>query len=135
MDLMVDNQAAISDFMRELSVRYPAVFQEIQSHPQEFLNIVNEERVRRQNRQQEGGERQTTSMVISEADRGSIEQLVALGGGAWDSRAATLVYVLCDRNLEAAAAVLFENGGLPPGLAAEIVEGQEGGQEEDDGPE
>ncbi len=62
-------------------------------------------------------------MQVTEADREPIQRLVAIGGGIWDERAAAIVYVVCNRNEEVAANILFDNGGLPPDLAAAIMQG------------
>lgn len=115
---------SLQTVMGQLREHHPEVFQLVQANPQEFLEIMNE-----------GGERGGATggnvagaggpqqFVITEADREPIQRLVTLGGGMWDERAASIVYVVCNRSEDLAANVLFDNGGMPAELAAAVMDG------------
>lgn len=73
-------------------------------------------------------------LELTAEDRTAVQQLVELGGGMWDEQSALLVYLATQRNQEVAASVLFEHGGVPPELLAEIANqmAEEDAYEDDD---
>ena len=109
------------------------MFELVQANPQEFLAIMNEAGGAGGAQQQAPAGPTQQQMQVTEADREPIQRLVAIGGGIWDERAAALVYIVCNRNEEVAANILFDNGGLPPELAAAIMQGGAEGDEGDEG--
>lgn len=62
-----------------------------------------------------------SGLELTAEDRTAVQQLVELGGGMWDEQSAVLVYLATQRNQEVAASVLFEHGGVPAELLAEIA--------------
>ncbi|KAG5472551.1 hypothetical protein LSCM1_03955 [Leishmania martiniquensis] len=126
--------------MQQIAMRHPAVYEQIERDPETFLSIMGE-----------GGQPGTTSapsgsvasptgqaatgaaeegsflnqlqggLELTAEDRTAVQQLVELGGGMWDEQSAVLVYLATQRNQEVAASVLFEHGGVPAELLAEIA--------------
>lgn len=130
------NPGALPEVMRQLQANFPDIFALVQANPQEFLDIINDPA-------KSGGPSEATRgggppagarrMELTEADVPAIERLVQLGGGAWDQRAAAIMYLATNRNEELAANVLFDNGGLPAELAAAVMSGEPGGDEGSEG--
>lgn len=129
--LVRQNPAALPAVMQQLQQHSPELFAMVQANPQEFLRIMNEGPSAGAggagavggDEGEEGGAGGPMVMQLTPADREPIQRLVALGGGMWDTRAATIVYLACRRNEELAANVLFDNGGLPAELADVEMQG------------
>ena len=114
--LVRSNPQALPAVMQQLQQHSPELFALVQANPQEFLNLMNSGPAP-QGGATEGSGEGPQVMRVTQADLEPIQRLVALGGGMWDERAATIVYLACRRNEELAANVLFDNGGLPAELA------------------
>jgi UV excision repair protein RAD23 len=128
------NPQALPTVMQQLQQHFPDVFALVQANPQEFLAIINESEAAPGapfGAPNGPAGQQQQQMQITEADREPIQRLVAIGGGIWDERAAAIVYIVCNRSEEVAANVLFDNGGLPPELAAAMMEGRQEGEDDD----
>jgi len=135
--LVRQNPAALPTVMQQLQQHHPDVFALVQANPQEFLDLINAPAGGAGAGAHAGGaggagEQGMPDMVPTAADQPAIERLVALGGGQWDARAAAIVYLVCRRNEEVAANVLFDNGGLPPELLQAMIDGGAGGEGGDD---
>jgi UV excision repair protein RAD23 len=125
--------------MSQLQAEHPDVFQLVQANPSEFLEILNREDIVEADG--EGGQEirlrpdGTLDVDLSAEENAAVDRLVALGGGAWDRTGALMVYAFCGKNEEAAANVLFDNGGVPADMLSALLEG--GGDQDsgDSGPE
>ncbi|CUI14424.1 UV excision repair RAD23-like protein, putative [Bodo saltans] len=119
------NPQSLQTVMAQLRERHPEVFALVQANPQEFLGLMNEpaDMDGQGTTGNVAGPDGARQFAITEADREPIQRLVTLGGGMWDERAASIVYVVCNRSEDLAANVLFDNGGLPAELAAAVMEG------------
>lgn len=100
----------------------------VQQNQQEFLRIMQTPST--------GAPQQSAlpppgAIQLTDADREAVQNLVQIGAGLWDEQAAAIAYVATGKNVETAAALLFEYGGLPPGFQGGGGEGNdEGGQDE-----
>lgn len=61
---------------------------------------------------------------LSEEDRGAVNELVELGGGMWDARAAMMTYIATQRDSATAANLLLEHGGLAPEILMQLLQMQ-----------
>lgn len=123
--LVRQNSAALPTVMQQLQQHHPNVFQLVQANPQEFLDIINEapQGGAAGAGASSGGGAPEGLPQLGPEDQPAIERLVALGGGQWDQRAAAIVYMVCRKNEELAANVLFDHGGLPPELVQALANG------------
>eukprot|EP00744_Colponema_vietnamica_P005707 GILI01008333.1.p1 GENE.GILI01008333.1~~GILI01008333.1.p1 ORF type:complete len:396 (+),score=94.99 GILI01008333.1:41-1189(+) len=127
------NPQSLPTFMQQLQQNHPTVFELVQQNPQAFLELL-QSNSETDNATTAG----PTSVQLTAEDQAAVQDLVTIGGGAWDLQAAAIVYVATNKNKEVAAAVLFEHGGLPPQLIQAMLEqqgsqGGEGGDGEGDG--
>ncbi|CAC9515898.1 UV excision repair protein RAD23 [Leishmania donovani] len=126
--------------MQQIALRHPAVYEQIERDPEVFLSIMGESGqpgsasapagpAALSTAQAVVGDAEESSFMnqlqsgleLTAEDRTAVQQLVELGGGMWDEQSAVLVYLATQRNQEVAASVLFEHGGVPAELLAEIA--------------
>ncbi|CAG9578570.1 UV excision repair RAD23-like protein [Leishmania major strain Friedlin] len=126
--------------MQQIALRHPAVYEQIERDPEVFLSIMSESgqpgtasapagSAAPSTAQAVAGDAEESSFMnqlqsgleLTAEDRTAVQQLVELGGGMWDEQSAALVYLATQRNQEVAASVLFEHGGVPAELLAEIA--------------
>ncbi|CBZ29011.1 UV excision repair RAD23-like protein [Leishmania mexicana MHOM/GT/2001/U1103] len=126
--------------MQQIALRHPAIYEQIERDPETFLSIMAESGQPGTASAPSGSAAPSTGQaVVGDAegssfmnqlqsgleltaeDRTAVQQLVELGGGMWDEQSAVLVYLATQRNQEVAASVLFEHGGVPAELLAEIA--------------
>ncbi|CAJ1030964.1 Ubiquitin-2 like Rad60 SUMO-like/Ubiquitin family/UBA/TS-N domain/XPC-binding domain containing protein, putative [Leishmania lindenbergi] len=126
--------------MQQIALRHPAVYEQIERNPEVFLSIMGEAGQPGTSNAPPGSVASPTAeAVVGDTEEGSfmnelqagveltaedrmaVQQLVELGGGMWDEQSAVLVYLATQRNQEVAASVLFEHGGVPAELLAEIA--------------
>lgn len=123
------NPQSLPTFMQQLQQNHPEVFALVQQNPQAFLELLQSSQAGEPSTDDVG----PTSVRLTPEDQVAIQELAAIGGGAWDLQAATLVYIAVNKNKEVAAAVLFEHGGLPPQLVQALLDHQaQGGAGQDD---
>ena len=142
--VVLQNPSTLPMVMQQMQQHHPDAFALIQANPQEFNSIL----VNGVDAEADddlgglGGAGGGAGDVDGQgrrvlrptpADVEPVERLVAIGGGMWDRQAAMVVYLVCNRNEEVAANVLFDNGGMPPQLAEALINnGGGGGAEEYD---
>ncbi|KAG5473325.1 hypothetical protein CUR178_03245 [Leishmania enriettii] len=126
--------------MQQIAMRHPAVYEQIERDPETFLSIMGEAgQPGTANAPSASAAPSTAQLAVGDPEEGSfmnqlqagleltaedrtaVQQLVELGGGMWDEQSAVLVYLATQRNQEVAASVLFEHGGVPAELLAEIA--------------
>lgn len=128
--VVMQNPTTLPMVMQQMQQHHPDAFALIQANPQEFNNILmggadaegDDDDLGALGGGGEGGP-QRVELRPTPADVEPVERLVALGGGMWDRQAAMVVYLVCRRNEEVAANILFDNGGMPPQLAQALVNG------------
>lgn len=152
--LYAQNTDTLSVVTQQIALHHPAVYELIERNPEAFLAIMDESG----NPGSSGGGAPSQSaaapstahgaaaggegsegimnqlpeeLELTAEDRVAVQQLVELGGGMWDEQSALLVYLATQRNQEVAASILFEHGGVPPELLAEIAN-QMAGEGEDE---
>jgi UV excision repair protein RAD23 len=95
----------LQNMMSTLATSNPQLFQAINSNPEEFLRLL----------QEEGGnenedlldEEEGVEIPLSEDDQKAIDRLCALG---FDKQSVIEAYLSCEKNEEMAANLLFDNG-------------------------
>lgn len=112
------NPELLQPMLQELGRSNPALLGQINSNQQEFLSMLNEplgeaeeaniEELLREMAGAEGEEGGAMQIELTEEEVAAIERLVGLG---FDRDACIEAFLICDKNEEAAANYLLENGG------------------------
>ena len=110
------NPQLLQPMLQELGKANPALLNEINSHQEEFLAMINEpidpNDPAMAELLAEMGEDDDDDMAVeielTEEDQAAIERLCSMG---FDKNACIEAYIICDKNEEAAANFLLENGG------------------------
>lgn len=124
------NTDSLPVVMEQIAQLYPRTFQMIEEHPEEFLAIMQETNGRPS--EETTARTEGESIELPPEHQEAIAALVNLGGGLWDVPSAALVYTASGGNMEVAASLLFEHGGVPPQLLNEVLTYHTGQEEEGD---
>lgn len=109
------NPQLLQPMLQELGKANPALLNEINSHQEEFLAMINEPidpndpaMAELLAEMGEEDDEMAVEIELTEEDQAAIERLCSMG---FDKNACIEAYLICDKNEEAAANFLLENAG------------------------